>query len=236
MAPWWTNLWWYHRQWVVSQTTKLDRDGNASFETVTTDVTALTTDGGSVETIETRNLNTSLRDKAVVTTSGNGLTRDRQVDRNGDGVFDAITSSVTVLNNDGSRTTTIASKNSLNVVTSQSTIIVSDDGLSTTLNTDINGDLVTDFKTTDVTTLGADGSTTETVQFRNANNSLRDSSVTVTSDDGRSVTVSRDVNGDGFNDQTVTRILGTNGDYGHHIQQPQRQWHPAKPQSDQYQR
>ena len=196
----------------LSQTTNMDIDGNASFETVITDVTTLTVDGGSVDTIEIRNLNGSLRSKDVVTTSGNGLTQTSQVDRNGDGVFESITSSVAVLNADGSRTTTIASKNSLNAVTSQSTIIVSDDGLSTTLNTDINGDLVTDFKTTDVTVLNADGSTTETVQFRNANNSLRDSTVTVISDDGRSITVTSDVNGDGNSDQTITRIVATNGD------------------------
>ena len=131
----------------LSETTKLDSDGNGSFETVITDVTQLTVDGGSIETVETRNFDTSLRNKLEVTTTGNGLSQASKLDRNGDGVFDSIASAVTVLNNDGSRTTVMASKNALGAVTSQSTIIMSDDGLSTTLNSDINGDLVTDFKT-----------------------------------------------------------------------------------------
>jgi trimeric autotransporter adhesin len=195
----------------LSVTTQLDRDGNATFDRITTDVKAYNIDGSTTETIENRNNNASLVNKEVITTSGNGLTQTMQMDMNGDGVYDITTTDISVLNADGSVTETVANKNSVSAITSQVTATTNASGLSTTTARDINGDGTTDFITNDTVQLNADGSQTHTVQVLNGNSTVRNGEVTITSDDRRNISISRDFNGNGIADQTETIIVYANG-------------------------
>ena len=53
-----------------------------------TDTTATNVDGSRVETLTNLNMDGTLRQKDVLTTSRDGLTQGLQRDTNGDGVFD----------------------------------------------------------------------------------------------------------------------------------------------------
>ena len=120
------------------------------------------------------------------------------------------TDSTTILNTDGSQTTTVQRKSSNGSLLDQTQAIVSATGFSTTLKRDLNGDGTFDRILTDITALNADGGKTETVTSRNADNSLRSQIITTTSADGRTITSTRDTNGDGNLDQRETITTAAN--------------------------
>jgi hypothetical protein len=195
----------------LSATTQTDANGDSTFDLTTNDVTVLNANGSRTETITDLNANGSLRDKTVTTTSATGLSKTVQVDRDGNGTFEQNITDVTVLNADGSKTETITSKNANGAVVNVSAITTSGNGLSTTTQSDLNGDGVFDRIRTDVTILNIDGSRTEAVTDRNVDSSLRDQMITTTSADGRSVTIQRNTNGDSALDQTETIAISANG-------------------------
>jgi trimeric autotransporter adhesin len=196
----------------LSMTTQVDENGDAVFDVTRTDVTVLGTDGSRTQTITDKNTNNSVRDQIVTTTNATGLSTTAKTDRNGDGIFDLTTTSTTVLNADGSRTTTVQDKNANASLRDQVITTTSANGLSKTRQTDLNGDGTVDRNLTDVVTLNANGSRTETVTERNAGSgSLRSQSITTTSADRRSMTVTRDTNGDGSLDETQSTIIQADG-------------------------
>ncbi len=195
----------------LSVTTQLDVNGDGVYDLTRTDVTVLNSDGSRAETVTDKNANASVRDQTIATVSANGLSSTRQADLNGDGTFDLTAASTTVLNSDGSRTTTVSDKNADGSLRDEAVTTVSATGLSITSQLDVNGDGVFERASTDVTALNADGSTTETVSVTAANGSLLSRSVNTTSADGRTVTVSRDINGDGNADQTESVSTAANG-------------------------
>ena len=195
----------------LSTTAQFDENGDAVFDLTRANVTVLNDDGSRAQTITERNANTSVRDQIVATSSDDGLSSTLKVDRNGDGVFDLTTASNTVINADGSRTTTVQDRNADNSLRDQSITTVSATGLSATIVTDVNGDGTSDRTLPDVVTLNADGSRTQTITERNANGSLRAQVITKTSADGRTVNITRDVNGDGSLDQTESVVAGSDG-------------------------
>ncbi len=243
---------------------QVDRDGNGSFDLMTTDVTVLNVDGSEVNVVtesygnnalagrytkttsadrnsstEVWDLNgdgavdktrTSLRqsngeivsstaaftqngtvvDRVVVTTSANGLGQTTQNDWNGDNIVDLTTTDVVTLNADGSRTEITTDKAANGTKIAEVTKTVSGNGLTATLQSDINGDSVVDLTTADVVTLNADGSRTRTLSDTNANGTLRARAVTTSSDDGLSVTQQLDVNGDTVVDLTSSDVIVLN--------------------------
>ena len=196
----------------LSVTTQVDENGDAVFDLTRTDVTVLNDDGGRTETVTDKNANNSVRDQIVATTSANGLSTTVKTDRNGDGVFDLTTVSNTVLNTDGSRTETVQDKNANNSLRDQIVATTSANGLSTTRQTDLNGDGTFDRVLTDVVAFNADGSRTETVTERNAGSeSLRSQTITTTSADRRSMSVTRDTNGDGSLDEAQSTVTQADG-------------------------
>ena len=196
----------------LSVTTQVDENGDAVFDLTRTDVTVLGDDGGRTETITDKNANNTVRDQIVTTTNATGLSTTVMTDRNGDGIFDLTTTSTTVLNTDGSRTTTVQDKNANTSLRDQIITTTSANGLSTTRQADLNGDGTVDRILTDVVALNADGSRTETVTERNAGSgSLRSQTITTTSADRRSMTVTRDTNGDGSVDETQSTIIQADG-------------------------
>ena len=185
--------------------------GDAVFDLTRTDVTVLNDDGGRTETVTDKNANNSVRDQIVTTASATGLSTTVKTDRNGDGVFDQTTISNTVLNPDGSRTQTVQDKNANNSLRDQIVATTSANGLSTTRQTDLNGDGTFDRILTDVVALNANGSRTETVTETNGSGGLRSRTITTTSEDGRSISVTRDTNGDGSLDETQSITKGADG-------------------------
>ena len=75
-------------------------------------------------------------------------------------------------------------------------ISVSADGRSVTTWKDFDGDGTADLLTTDVTVINANGSQVRTLENFSSDDSLRDSTITTTSADGRTITISADTYGD----------------------------------------
>lgn len=121
--------------------------------------------GNSVETSSVYSPNGStLISRTVNTTSASGLAQTVQLDANGDGVYDATSSEVAVINGDGSSTMTTTSKNGdATVQIAKSVITTSADGLTKTTQSYL-GNAASPFRTvTDVTVKNGDGSLTQTV-------------------------------------------------------------------------
>ena len=195
----------------LSKTTQLDLNGDGVFDLTRVDATVINSNGSLVETITETSADGTLSDKTVVTTSANGFTTSTQVDADGDQIFDLASVKNTVLNADGSRTTTVTDTNADGSVRDRSVTTESADGLSTTTQADLYGDGQFDRVRSDTIVINANGSRVETVSEQNADGSLRNWVVTSTSSDQLTVTVTRDVNGDGWLDRTETITTALDG-------------------------
>ena len=137
---------------------------------------------------------TTLKEQALVTTSGNGLTKTTQWDLTGSGTYTQHETEATTLNTDGSTTTTI-SRYILNVLASRETTTTSANGLLTTENRDDDGNGSIDQSRTTGTVINADGTETQTVISTKAGGILLSQSMSTLSADGRTVTASEDTDG-----------------------------------------
>src|SRR5262249_24893552 len=109
--------------------TQWDLTGSGTFGHARIDETSLNGDGGTTEIItDLTGSNNVKADEYAVTITGNGLSKLKQWDTNGDGTFDQTSTDNTVINSDGSRTETVtAFKGTL---LSKSVVTTSADGLS----------------------------------------------------------------------------------------------------------
>jgi Ca2+-binding RTX toxin-like protein len=191
--------------------TATDFDGDLVNDVVVDDTVALQTDGGRTKTVAVKNGDGSLRSQSETTVSDDGLTTTIKSDRDGNGVFEAATSSVSTLNADGSVTEVREFRAADNSLLSQVETTVSDDGLVVTSLSDADGDGDFDLKTVSTTVLQDDGGTITTTELRDAADLLRSNSSVSTSDDGRSMTIGADVNGDGNDDSVATYVVADDG-------------------------
>ncbi|TIT99170.1 MAG: DUF4214 domain-containing protein, partial [Mesorhizobium sp.] len=175
------------------------------------DSTVLNSDGSKTETLQDFSFDGTLLNKRIVTTSGNGLSMTSQTDADGDGIVESKSSDVTVLNADGSTTRTVSALAGAGALIGKTITTVSANGLTTTVQSDLDGNGTIDRTSTAVTTLGADGSKTDTVTVLNANSTQIARYQTATSGDGNTVTTNRDVNGNGLIDETSSAVLNANG-------------------------
>ncbi|MGR9259173.1 hypothetical protein [Rhizobium leguminosarum] len=143
----------------------------------------------------------ALESQAVVTTSDDGLSKTSSSDLDGNGIFELVTTDVTVLNADGSRTETISKKGIGDALIARTTANVSSSGLSKTTSwADASGNAVRSMS--DVTVLNADGGTTETLSYFKADGTtLESKTVTTVAAHGLTTTVTTDVDGDNIVDK-----------------------------------
>ena len=135
-----------------------DIDGDGVVDQTATSV--LNPDGSTVVTLSDFNLNGTLKDEVVVTTSANGLSVTTQRDTVGGGTFNETRTDVTVLNANDSKTETISDFNTSGLLTDRTVTTTSASGLSKTTQWDTTGAGTFNETQTDVTTLNADGSRT----------------------------------------------------------------------------
>jgi hypothetical protein len=195
----------------LSKTTQIDVNGDGVIDVTQTDVVVLNADGSRTESISDLEPNGALRDNVVKTVNATGLSKTTQSDLNGDGVFDLTEIDAVVLGADGSRTETISDLNANGSLREKWVETTSANGLSKTSHWDINGDGTFDDSQTDVVVLNANGSTTETISAFASNGALVSKSTTSVSADGRSVTETIDVNGDGIVDQNLSTAVDAAG-------------------------
>ena len=145
-----------------------------------------------------------------IVTSADGRTVTTACDLDGNGSTDLTTSSVTVVNADGSQVNTAAQRNGNGSLRTQTVTTMSADQRTIGITRDVNGDGAID--QTETIVIQANGSTVDTVSTFNANGSLKDRKITTTSANGLSTTTQLDLNGDGAIDETLTDVIVLNGD------------------------
>ncbi len=193
-------------------TTQLDPSGTGSFTQSRTDTKLTAADGGTTETISNFNASSALTDKTIVTVSGDGLITTISRDANGDGTTDQTQASTRYV--DGSSSMVTSDLGSGGTVLDKATMTTSFDGLVLSTSRDFNNDGITDQTSTDATVDHADGSSVETIQTDQTSQQVSGvwhsitpvllKTVTIAiSADGKTRTVTTDVDGNGSTDETL---------------------------------
>jgi len=216
----------------VLETTQKNTSGDREDVTTTTTlgttnlvktVDSLTTasDGTVQDQLVHFDKNGDVTGATVTTTSADGLVTTTQKDIQGQSAsvynssglaFDRTTTDTTVINSDGSRTETVKTTSQNGTLLSTSTTSASANGLSVTTTENPYATAHYAEQTTNLTTLNADGSSTDTVSAYAYDGSLINQTATTTSADGLSKTVLYDFNGDGVTDQATTNVATINPD------------------------
>ena len=175
-----------------------------------TEAISTAANGNVTDAVTYLNSNGTTRSVETSVTSADGLTVTKTRDLNGDGVADKTVSSATVLNSNGTRTTT-ESVFAGTALTSRSVSTTSADGRSITTMSDFDGNGVIDLTKTDMSVVNNDGSQTQTVTNTNANGLMRDQTVTTTSSDQKTVHVQSQSLGFGVVDTDELRTIQADG-------------------------
>lgn len=183
-------------------TTRIDSNGDTKIDQTQIDV--LNADGSHTTTVSDTDSNGVQHAKSETTVSADGLTVTDKQDVNGDGVYDAITQAATVIAASGSRTKTTSTTSNNGTLLSRTIATVTGNGLSADIQVDANGDGTVERKSSDVTILNADGSTTRTVSAFAGTGALIGKTITTTSANGLTSTVQADLDGNGTIDRTST--------------------------------
>lgn len=200
----------------LSATYTYDFDGNGAADAQVTKVTVIGADGGRTTTTDykaSENGALVLKGREVASTSANGLTENLQWDDTGAGSFNRRQSKVTVLNADGSRTTTDQQFADGQRIRSLVTT-VSANRLVTTKQLDVDGDGTVDQRQTDTLVLNANGTSTRTVASTGPISTVLSTETTSTSADGRTITI-QDVSAiDGVASRTTVSVSRERADGG----------------------
>ncbi|OHV21795.1 hypothetical protein EOS93_08235 [Rhizobium sp. RMa-01] len=199
----------------LTKTTSLDRDGNGAYEDIVTETTTVAADGSRTKTVIDRSSNGKVLSEVDTSTSADGRTITVSVDADGNGPRETktVTTSNTATSGDVTLVTSTYNTNASSILRSKSTTVTTANGLSKTTTSDVNADSVIDFTDTDVTVIDAT-SRTQTVQHRTktgTTGTLLSQSVTKTSLDGKSITITEDANGDTKTDRLTEIVVGTDG-------------------------
>ncbi|MBZ9840490.1 adhesin [Mesorhizobium sp. CA3] len=192
--------------------TTVSRNIDGAIDDTVSNVTVLNADGSKTETISDTSRNGTLLSKRIVTASGNGLSVTMLNDANGDGVLDSDIADVTVFNADGSKTETVSTYNGAGTTLISKTVTTSSgDGLTKSVAHYLDGSSTPVDTASVVVSYGTAGSVTETVSDYSGNNTLLSKTVTVSSGDKKTVTVTTDIDGNGVNDVSTTAVTNADG-------------------------
>ncbi|TAY82249.1 hypothetical protein ELH86_19480 [Rhizobium ruizarguesonis] len=195
------------------KTTSLDRDGNGAYDDIITETTTIAADGTRKKTTVDKASNDKTLSTSYTTTSADGRTISTVTDSDGNGPSETRTDTIsTVATDTGNVTleTTVYNTNASFTRRSKTTTITSANGLSTTVKSDVNADNINDFTDTDITAVDA-SYRTQTVQHRSGNDTLLSQTITKTSIDGKTITITEDANGDTKTDKLTEILVGTDG-------------------------
>ncbi|TIP29034.1 MAG: hypothetical protein E5X67_08675 [Mesorhizobium sp.] len=195
----------------LTKTDKQDFNGDGVYDVTTQAVTVIAASGVRTTTTSQTSNNGTLLSKTVAAVSANGLSIDAQSDADGDGVVEAKSSDVTVLNADGSTTRTVSVLAGTGTLVGKTIATASANGLTSTVQADVDGNGTIDRTTTATTGLAADGSKTDTVTVKNGSNAQIFRTQTIASSDGHNVTTTNDLDGNGTTDEKVTAVLNADG-------------------------
>ncbi|MEP3427970.1 MAG: DUF4214 domain-containing protein [Hyphomicrobiales bacterium] len=196
-------------------TTEQDINGDGLTDRITTETIAGNDDIATV--VIDRSKEGSLQSQIKTVASANGLKTTLYTDRDGNGAFETVSRKQSVLNADGSRTTTSTLRgpdetvNTEGTLYSQTVTTVSGNGRSMTIVEDADGNGFTDSTIQRDTAIAQNGgmTTTETATARDG--STLATTVETVSGNGRSTSRSVDVDGNDHNDTVTTAFIGDDG-------------------------
>ncbi len=195
----------------LTVTTKLDRDGDGSFDGQSVNALVLGGDDSVTRTVsDYAGDGTTLMGQVTTYESADRRTNTVTRDANGDGHTDSVSSSVEAL--DGSIVATKTEHYANGAVASRSESSISANGLVSTTTTDRDGDLLNETAVTDTMVLNSDGSRTRSVEVKNGDGTDRSLTITTVSDDALSTTVETDEDGDGIFERVATSTTVLNAD------------------------
>lgn len=190
-------------------TETFDTDGDGQTDRLSTRAVL---DDGSVSVAEQfYSSGGALEASTNLATSGNGLRSYETRDRNGDGEADFVRVTTTSRAGDGSVDVDVSYSNGRNVSIGHERHHVSDDGLVSSAELDLDGDGLFELRSGSVISYAADGTIVETQITRDAELSVVGASTTTTSGDGLASHTEIDFDGDGFVDRAVHTLLGAGG-------------------------
>lgn len=195
----------------LTVTDKRDVNGDGVYDVVTQAVTSIAATGTRTTTTSLTSANGTLLSRGIAAISANGLSVETQSDADGDGVVERKTSDVTVMNADGSATRTVSALAGTGALIGKTITATSANGLSSTVQADLDGNGTIDRTSTATTSIAANGSRTDTVVVTNGNNVQISRFQQITSRDGHTVTSTNDVNGNGKVDDTRSVVLNADG-------------------------
>ncbi|WP_208352882.1 calcium-binding protein [Pseudaestuariivita rosea] len=187
----------------------MDSDGNGQNDMVSQ--TRIDDDGSIRSATSWYSIGGALISTDIITVSGDGLTRFRHIDRNGDGEEERIITDVRVLNADGSVTQTIDHRDYLNIQRGYEEYTTSDDGMTISARVDLDGDGIFDFQSEDVTSFATNGDVIQTQTSRTGTDDLMTRIVATTSGDGLTTLLDIDYNGDETSDRTSSQTTYADG-------------------------
>lgn len=200
----------------LTQITQYDADGDSIAESQTTTVKTLNTDGSKIETITRATLSgwdrfasnpaytETIEDITTVSTSADGLTVTTEWDKDGNGSPETSRTVQENLKSDGSVEEVITYYDGTTVLSSTITT-TSADGQATTIERDLDGSAIPDEISVRTFSHLADGSMVEWITNTTSTNALISKTETVTSADGKTVTVNGDPDGTGsFTESEIT--------------------------------
>ncbi|NTG38881.1 DUF4214 domain-containing protein [Agrobacterium rhizogenes] len=182
-----------------------DLDGNGTVDQQEQTQRTVATNGDITTVVTTTNGDNSARGKVTTIAAANGLSSTVSTDITSDGVVDLVHSDVTTVAANGTRTQTVQDTSASGVLLSKSVTTTGVDGKTKTVSVDANGDGAADALTS--ITVATDGSMTQTDSILNPNSTLIAKTVTATSANGLSKTISTDLNGDGTFDRVTTDAI-----------------------------
>ncbi len=192
-------------------TVSTDANGDGVYDKI--ESTTKSVNGGTDSATSLLAADGTLISKVTTTVVATGLSTQINTDLNGDGVRDGIIQDYTSFDTDGGRTDSRYVKSGDGSQLSRQTVQTSGNGLSILTRQDLNGDNTFDVIVQDTTVLGTDGSRTQTVTTKSANNStLSAQTRTVTSANGLQIRADIDANGDGTFERSALSAKTLNSD------------------------
>jgi Ca2+-binding RTX toxin-like protein len=197
-----------------STTISIDRNADGHNDQVETIVTAATLQ--TTDTVANLNADGTVQSRTTKVTAANGLSSTISYDYDGNGTTNDYVTTATVINVDGSKTTTTNGKTVNSVTNVDKTTFtqitnLTASGLKTTIQSDSDGNGTFDTTRTDVSVLLASGAKAETITDTNNDLSTRGQTIFSISADQLTATTTYDVTGDKVADKTSTRVVATNG-------------------------
>lgn len=202
----------------LSVTTSMDFDGDGTFDRIVEETTVLGSDGSVTKITQQKGRDGSVFASMVSETSADGLSSTVSEDSDGDGTDDRVVVSSRTIAANGVETRTSAVMAANGSAIETRSIVTSADGRTVTDTLDSDGNGTAD--SVSVSVQADDGTVTQTSTFYSAGGGVEGVHVATSSGDGLYTTLSRDGDGDGLADITVSeRIsLGANGEVGRSVE------------------